>query len=150
MNLQPWAFAAVLDREQIAEYGSRAKSWLLANFSRSALDPSLLKLIENKGYSLFHHAPALVLVMAKSQQSQAREDCCLAAENLMLAARADRLGSCCIGLARPWFNVPSIKHELGLPDRYEVVVPIILGHPKAWPESHERNPAEIYWLTKEK
>ena len=39
MNLQPWAFAAVLDREQIAEYGRRAKAWLLDNFSRSALDP---------------------------------------------------------------------------------------------------------------
>ena len=29
---------------------------------------------------------------------------------------------------------------------YHVVAPIVLGYPKAWPESHGRNPAEIHWL----
>jgi len=62
------------------------------------------------------------------------------------AARDEALGTCCIGLARPWFNLRSTKHELGLPEEYEVVVPIVLGHPKAWPESHGRRPAEIHWL----
>jgi nitroreductase len=82
-------------------------------------------------------------VLAKSVQPQAFEDCCLAAENLMLAARDEGLGTCCIGLAHPWFNLRSTEHELGLPEEYEVVV---LGHPKAWPESHGRHPAEIHWL----
>jgi nitroreductase len=146
MNLQPWAFAALLNRARISEYANRIKDWLLSNFQQSAFDPSLRKVIEGQGYSLFHHAPALVLVLAKSPQAQAREDCCLAAENLMLAARDEGLGSCCIGLARPWLNLPSTKQELGLPVTCEVVVPIVLGQPKAWPESHGRNPAEIYWL----
>ena len=83
---------------------------------------------------------------AKSAQPQAYEDCCLAAENLMLAARDEGLGTCCIGLARPWLNLRSTKDELGLPEQYEVVVPIVPGHPKAWPESHGRQPAEIHWL----
>ena|SRR5271166_3276148 len=29
MNLQPWAFAALLNRERIGEYAGRIKSWLL-------------------------------------------------------------------------------------------------------------------------
>jgi nitroreductase len=56
------------------------------------------------------------------------------------------LGTCSIGLARPWMNLPATKHELGLPEQVEVVVPIVLGHPKSWPEPHGRHPAEIHWL----
>ena len=113
MNLQPWAFAALLNRERIGEYAGRIKSWLLTNFSQTRFDASLRDLIEEESYSVFHHAPALLLVLAKSSQPQAYEDCCLAAENLMLAARDEGLGTCCIGLARPWLNLRSIKHELG-------------------------------------
>ena len=146
MNLQPWAFAAMANRDRIDEYAGRIKSWLLTDFSRTPFDASLRTLIEDDNYSIFHHAPAIVLVLAKSAQPQANEDCCLAAENLMLAARDEGLGTCCIGLARPWFNLRSTKHELGLPEQYEVVLPIVLGHPKSWPESHGRHPAEIHWL----
>lgn len=146
MNLQPWAFAALMNRKRIGEYAARIKSWLLANFSQTSLDPSLRHTIEQESYNIFHDAPALVLLLAKSSQLQACEDCCLAAQNLMLAAREEGLGTCCIGLARPWLNLPSTKQELGLPEQYEVVVPIIVGHPKAWPESHERHPAEIHWI----
>jgi len=146
MNLQPWAFAAVLNRERIGDYAKRIKDWLLANFAQTSFDPSLVKTIEGEGYSVFHHAPALVLVLAKSAQEQASEDCYLAAENLLLAARDEEIGTCCIGLARDWLNLPSIKQELGLPAAYEVVLPIVLGHAKAWPESHGRNSAEIHWV----
>ncbi len=146
MNLQPWAFAALLGRERIAEYGQRIKEWLLANFSQTSLDLSLRTLIEPEPYHIFHDAPAIVLVLARSSQSQAAEDCCVAAQNLMLAARDEGLGTCWIGLARPWLNLASTKQELRLPEPYEVVAPIILGYPKAWPEPHGRNPAEIHWL----
>ena len=64
----------------------------------------------------------------------------------MLAAGAEELGSCCIGLARPLLNLASTKQELKLPQDCEVVVPIVLGHPKVWPESHGRHTAEIHWL----
>ena len=146
MNLQPWAFAAMLDRDAISGYAKRIKDWLLANFSQTSLPPSLRTLIEPESYNVLHNAPAMVLVLAKSKEPQACEDCCLAAENLMLAARDGGLGTCWIGLSRPWFNLPSTKRELGLPEQYEVVAPIILGQPKVWPQSHGRNPAEIHWI----
>ncbi|MBZ5702377.1 MAG: nitroreductase family protein [Acidobacteriia bacterium] len=145
-NLQPWAFAALLDCERIGGYAKRAKSWLLANFAQTAYDESLRKMVEDPNFVMFYHAPALLLVLAKSSDAQAAEDCCVAAENLMLAARAEGLGTCWIGLARPWLNLPSTKAELKLPESFQVVAPIVLGHPKTWPEAHGRNPAEIYWL----
>lgn len=150
MNLQPWAFAAVLDREQIDGYARRAQEWLQANLSklpnRQARERFEERMLD-PAFSLFYHAPALVLVLAKSSEAQAVEDCCLAAENLMLAARDRDLGTCWIGFARPWLNLPEIKAELGLPGQYQVVAPIVLGHPAAWPESHGRTPAEVHWIT---
>jgi len=146
MNLQPWAFAVISGRERVAALGHRIKEWLLKNLEQTSLEPSLRRLIEPEEYRLFHGAPAIVLILAKTPDSQAAEDCCLAAENLLLEAREQGLGTCWIGLSRPWFDLPSSKRELGLPEHLHVVAPIILGHPKAWPESHGRKLAEIHWI----
>ena len=146
MNLQPWAFAVLLGREHIEDYAKRAKYWLLASLSQTSYEPSIRHMIEDPQFVLFYHAPALVVVLAKSSGTQSAEDCCLAAGNLMLAARDEGLGSCWIGFARPWLDLSATKAELKLPERYHVVAPIVLGYPKAWPESHGRNPAETHWL----
>ncbi len=146
MNLQPWAFAVLLDRERIETYAKRARDWLLASLSHTSYESSIRHMLEDPQFVLFYHAPALLLVLAKSSDAQAAEDCCLAAENAMLAARNEGLGSCWIGFARPWLDLPTTKRELKLPEHYHVVAPIILGYPTAWPESHGRRPAEIHWL----
>jgi nitroreductase len=145
MNLQPWAFAVLLGRERIEGYAKRAKDWVLASLLQPSYEPSIRHMLEDPQYVLFYHAPALVLVLAKSSGTQAAEDCCLAAENLMLAARNEGLGSCWIGFARPWLDLPATKAELTLPEHYHVVAPIVLGYPRVWPESHGRNAAEIHW-----
>jgi nitroreductase len=144
INLQPWAFAALLDPDRIDSYAERAARWLIEN--ETDLGEAGREILERPGFSVFYHAPALVLVMAQSAATQAIEDSCLAAQNLLLAARDQGIGSCWIGFARPWLNLPSTKKELALPEGYTVVAPIVLGYPKAWPESHGRKPAEIHWL----
>jgi len=146
MNLQPWAFAVLLDRSRIDNYGARAKSWLLENLSGTAYDAQAHHMLRDPAFTLFYRAPGLAIVLAKSADTQALEDCCLAAENLMLAARDEGLGTCWIGFARPWLNLPATKAELGLPAQYQVVAPLVLGYPKSWPASHGRNSAEIHWL----
>ncbi len=102
--------------------------------------------LETAGYSLFHHAPVLVLVLAKVDTDQAREDCCLAAQTLMLAARDAGLGSCWVGFSRGWLNVPETRAMLKLPPRYRVVAPIVMGVPLEWPPTHGRMSPEIHWL----
>jgi nitroreductase len=146
MNRQPWAFAVLADPERIEDFASRAKLWLLENLAEHPVDPSLARVLEDPSYSLLHGAPVLVLILATSPGQQAAEDCCLAAENFMLAARDEGLGTCWIGLARPWFNLPALKAELKIPEKYHIVAPIVLGYPKGCPEPHERNPVEIHWL----
>jgi len=89
MNLQPWAFAALLDAQRIDSYAERAQRWLLEN--ETSFGEAGREILERSGFSLFDHAPALVLVMAQSRATQAVEDCCLAAQNLMPSARSTSL-----------------------------------------------------------
>jgi nitroreductase len=146
MNRQPWAFAVLLDRQRIDEYADRARKWLLENLAAAGHDEGARDILDQPEYSIFYRAPAIVIVAAQSQASQAAEDCCLAAQNLMLAARDQGIGSCWIGFARPWLNLPSTKEELGIPGKYQVVAPIVLGYPRSWPETHGRKHAEIHWI----
>lgn len=144
MNHQPWAFAVIRGVDRIDALGQRAKHHLLK--SASALPPQALELLNRPEFSLFYHAPVLILLLARSNDPQARQDCCLAAQTLMLAARDADLGTCWIGFATPWLDLPKTKSELGILHSYHVVAPIIMGHVAAWPEPHGRTPPEIHWL----
>lgn len=144
-NLQPWAFAVLRDRKRIDDYARRAKEWLLAHAAEAGFG-SLEDQLRDPAFSLFYQAPAVVMILARDDTRQSSEDCCLAAETFMLAARDRGLGTCWIGLSRPWLELPATRAELGLPAGYHVVAPIILGYPKKWPASHGRKPPEIHWL----
>jgi nitroreductase len=144
MNLQPWAFAVITGIERIDEYARRAKDHLMTQANPANSRPRAL--LSDPNFSIFYHAPALVLVLARSDEDQAKEDCCLAAQIFMLAARDAGLGTCWIGFGRPWLDLAETKIELALPQDYHVVAPIVLGFPRAWPPSHERNAPEIHWV----
>ena len=146
MNLQPWAFAVITDAARIDACARRAKEHLLANPAVLQLPPEERNFLSDPQLNIFYHAPVLSLVLAKSAEQQAREDCCLAAQTLMLAAREAGLGSCWIGLGRPWLDLTATKSELGIPQHYHVVAPIVLGYPAAWPQSHGRHAPEVHWL----
>ena len=157
-NRQPWAFAVLLDADRIDAWAERARHWLLGNSAEAGLTAHARSILEKEDFSMFHHAPALTIVMAEADQSadggsgvpssvsQTSEDCCLAAQNFMLAARDEGIGTCWIGFARPWLNLPSIKNEVALPENFQVVAPIVLGYPNVWPEWPGRKTAEIHWL----
>lgn len=76
----------------------------------------------------------------------AEQDCCLAAENLMLAAFAKGLGSCWIGFAEIWLRSPEGKKALGIPSEQVAVAPIILGYPGGNPVAPGRCAPEIVWI----
>ncbi len=148
VNSQPWEFWVVLGRQLVDDLSDRAKAWLV---EKVAQDPSAeagyqRQFLSAPELSLLYHAPALVLVAAKSFEKQADEDCCLAALALMLSARDSGIGTCWIGFTRPWFNLAATKIELGIPKTTSVVAPLVLGYPKEWPEPHGRNPAAIHWV----
>jgi len=143
MNHQPWAFAVTNDPARIDEYATLAKEYYLAH---EDVPNPVRAMLEEPGNSIFHHAPVMVLVLARSDTEQAREDCCLAAQTLMLAARDVGLGCCWVGFGRPWLNRPETRAQLKLPRGYRVVAPIVMGYPVEWPPVHGRVTPEIRWL----
>lgn len=84
--------------------------------------------------------------MSATQSRWAVEDCALAAENLMLAAYAEGLGTCWIGLAQSWLATAEGKAALGLPAACLPVAPIIVGRPKSTPAPVGRNEPQIRWI----
>ena len=74
------------------------------------------------------------------------EDCALAAENLMLAAYAEQLGTCWIGFAQAYLNTAEGKAAVGIPEAWIPVAPIIVGRPQHASGSISRKDPEIRWV----
>ena len=58
MNLQPWAFAVVLDRSRVDDYARRAKEWLLANPSRFPFTADARRMLEEPRFTIFYSITA--------------------------------------------------------------------------------------------
>jgi len=138
MHAEPWAFVVVQNRAMLARYSEQAKQTLLdqmhAGASAHAMaDPTASAAfraqLASPEFDIFHHAPTLIVICAKPAGSFAAADCWLAAENLMLAATAMGLGTCCIGSALPVLTQPNVRNELAIPDGYTVVAAIVVGVP---------------------
>lgn len=143
MNLQPWTFTVIAGAARIEEYATHAKQYFLAH---EDVPNTMRARLEAPNYNIFHGAPVLVLVVATSDTEQAREDCCLVAQTLLLAARDAGLGSCWVGFGRSWLNLPETRAMLKLPRGYRVVAPIAIGYPVEWPPIHGRKTPEIHWF----
>jgi nitroreductase len=146
-NRQPWAFAVIRGRERLQPYSERAKSYLLAILPQSLSLHQRTDDLAGESYQLFHGAGTLIVIYARPMPHHPAEDCCLAAQNLMLAAHAAGLGTCPVGFVRPWLNLPEIKRELMVPPHYEAVMPIVAGWPAGTPPAPSREePDVIRWI----
>ncbi|MCX7780927.1 MAG: nitroreductase [Negativicutes bacterium] len=129
MNAQPWAFAIIEDKELLKCYSDRAKSLLLSAMSDYPQLEKYRGALSSPEFNIFYNAPTLIIIYAKPAGPHPATDCCLAAQNLMLAAHAVGLGTCWIGFAAPLLNLADVKNELGIPMQYDAVAPLILGYP---------------------
>jgi nitroreductase len=155
-NRQNWEFAVVTSaavKEQMAEK-------VRAEWKRAIDHPDLTAVAEamgeySKHFDWFSQAPVLVVLSAKSAEgfmsrmfgaaamdvAGTRTSVAMAAENLMLAAHALGIGSCC--LTAPLAAHEAMKALLGLGARQVIVCLIALGYAdeepappprKAWDE----------------
>jgi nitroreductase len=143
LNLQPWSFAVFCGRQQLAALSVRVKDHLTVAL------PPLYQLHEHTAhmsdptYNVFHGAPVLIVVCAKSVGYTPGESCAMAAQNLMLAAHALGLGSCPVGFVRTWLRLPHIKAELGISSSLDPTFPLVVGHPAETPTPRPRVEPEI-------
>ena len=131
MNLQPWSFIVIKGRDILSGYAERAKRHLVDTMWPDSPLFRYRDRLTDPTFDIFYGAPVLTVVTATSNTAQSIEDCCMAAQNFMLAAYAMGFGTCCIGFARPWLNLSEAKSELRIPQPFVPVIPIIIGYPKS-------------------
>jgi len=144
MNEQPWHFTVVADRALLDSISARAKAHMLK--VDGTLPDHLRRMLEDRTFHIFYHAPALIVISAPEAAPWAVEDCALAAENLMLAAFGHGLGSCWIGFAQRWLATGEGAAAIGLPAGFRVMAPIIVGKPRTIPARVARRTPAIHWI----
>jgi len=146
VNQQPCCFCVVRDKTVLDTISRAAKIHMLRSTPAALLSHHFQQVLNDKTFDIFYHAPVLILISSVANIPWAVEDCALAAENLMLAARAAGLGTCWIGFAQNWLATSEGKAALKLPDAYQPVAPIIVGHSKSPPPPVPRREPEIRWI----
>lgn len=146
VNQQPWAFVVIQDKKLMKDLSDRSKTLLLKLLVPGTPLYEHRGMLEDPEFNVFYNSGTLILICANHQDSGAAEDCCLAAENLMLAAVDLGLSTCPIGFARPLLNEPAVKQDLNIPGEYVVVFPVIVGYSASeMPEVSRRAPEILAW-----
>ena len=140
MNSQPWHFSVIRSQALLNQINEAVKEGLAKSGN-----PQMAARAKDEKFSIFYHAPALIVISAKSGD-WAIEDAALAAENLMLAAYAEGLGSCWIGFAQRWLETDEGKRSISVAAGFRPIAPIIVGHPSMVMSAVPRNPARIRWI----
>ena len=145
-NLQPWRFTVVRDKRLLDRVSRGAKAHRIETLPPDGGPHNLGERLTDPDFHIFYHAPTLIVISAAHEQPWAVEDCALAAGNLMLAACAHGLGTCWIGLAKDWLQMPEGKAALDIDSDWLPVAPIVVGYPQHTPQAVEREKPEIRWI----
>ncbi len=146
INEQPWSFTVVRDRAVLDSLSTKAKAHVLTTTALGLLSHHFQDILSDPQFNIFYHAPLLIVISSRTEGPWAVIDCSLAAQNLMLAARAAGLGTCWIGFAQGFLGTPEGKALINLPPAHVPVAPIIVGRPVTFPPPVPRKPAEIRWV----
>ncbi|MBS4025624.1 MAG: nitroreductase [Clostridia bacterium] len=142
-NSQPWSFVVIQDAELLKIYSDRAKI-LILNLMGDKPDPHGYRdVLSDPEFNIFYNAGTLIIIYSTFEKIQAIGDCSLAAQNIMLAAHAYELGTCWIGFSLSFFNTAVFKDELGIPQAYKAVAPLIVGFPEATSSNYSRKPPRV-------
>jgi nitroreductase len=145
---EPWAFVVVQDQALLQRLSDQAKPLFVEEMRhRNAHGTShSFDHFTRPDFNIFHGADTLIIICAKPLGPFVVADCWLAAENLMLAASAIGLGSCVIGSAVAALNIHKVKSELGIPEEYSAIAPIVVGFPSGETQATSRKePLILSW-----
>lgn len=149
-NMQPWSFLVIKNKDvmrKISEHGKKAMIPMLEpmkDVSPKARD--FLVFLKTKGTDMFYNAPVLIIILGNKNAPTVDYDCPMAAQNMMLAAHSKGIGSCWIGGVQPALMDEGFLRELGAPEGYKAVAPLIFGYPKGKTEVPDKIEPQVKWL----
>ena len=159
---------SVISREtlnEILKYGINApngqnlQSYEIRVIDSPALIDSITKAVvkdnptiaERDGFkNIFVNAPCVVCIACDTQYDMAQIDCGLLGENIILAAWAKGIGSCCLGSSARWIlDSPSAKpylDRMAFSKGYKLLYCIALGYPAETPKAKPRRDDMIKFM----
>jgi nitroreductase len=149
MHEEPWSFAVIQDKKLLDRLSESAKKKAYGEAQGSTSDQAkhTLHVVEKPDFHVFYNRLYGLLCFGLFWGKKAASDCWLAAENLLLAAFAQGLGTCVIGFAVSTLNTPEWKAELKIPAGMTAIAPMIVGVPACETPTAPRKPPEILaWI----
>ena len=109
------------------------------------------KIAEREGFkNIFVNAPCVVCIAYDKSYDMAQVDCGLLGENIILAAWARGIGSCCLGSSARWIlDSPSAQpflDRMNFSEGYQLLYCIALGYPDETPEAKPRREDKIKFV----
>jgi nitroreductase len=150
-NMQPWSFLVIKNKDvmrKISEHGKKTMIPMLEPMKDSSPKArDFLIFLKTKGTDMFYNAPLLIIILGNKNAPTVDYDCPMAAQNMMLAAQSKGIGSCWIGGVQPALMDEGFLRELGTPEGYKAIAPLIFGYPKGKTEAPRRAEPDVKWVT---
>ena len=138
MNRQPWIIRVVEDQQLIADVNEVFKR---NNPEQVARDPNFK--------NMFRNAPNLICVCTPAEGG-GELDAGLLGENMMLAAQAMGLGTCCLGGPVRFLNTNAdarfFLDRLDIPEGYKLNYILAIGYPDEQPEAKPRDASKVKYI----
>jgi len=138
MNSQPWIVRVVTDSAFI--YGT-TEIYKKENAERIAADPSFK--------NMYRNATALICIASPSNGTGQLE-AGLLGENMILAAHALGLGTCCLGgpvnFLKENSEASTYLTQLDIPADYQLLYIIGIGYPAESPEARPRDASKVKFI----
>lgn len=133
LNKQPWEMRVVQNPQILKEINKRFLEYAQGKeFQGSAAN------YREPNFSIFHHAPTLIILATDKESGTAKLDAGIALQNILLSAEALGLGTCPLGTLVTIMNRPEnedILRLLNIPEGYEVTINVSLGYPAEAPKA---------------
>jgi nitroreductase len=139
LNQQTWAVRVVEDQNFIKETTEIFKKEKPEQVKRDA-----------NFKNMYRNAPNIIVVATPKGDSWGLLNAGLLGENMMIAAKALGLGTCCLGSAARFLQdtdacKPYVA-KLNLPNDYEICYVLAIGYPNETPEAKQRDESKIEYI----
>ena len=143
INHQPWVFAVIQDKALLRTLSDQAKDLMSKTMASDVPPFELQEKLSDQAFNIFYNAGTLIVIFAKPIGAHPDWDCCLAGQNLMLAAHGMGLATGPIGFSWSLLETADVKKELQVPPEYRPVLPIIIGYQNELTSPVSRQEPEI-------
>lgn len=140
---EPWVFNVIEGRDRIADCGVRALAYAREHRPQVAG----YGWADDPAFSVFHGAPAVVIISGKTTNPLALEECTRAGQLLAISAHARGVGACWVGSPNLWLRDINVRAELLVPEGFTPHAAFALGYAASIPDRPAAlSPPRTTWL----